>query len=253
MGVKSSILKSFKTKDHLAPSIWEENEDGTYTLNPEVRSTLLEVANRFLDYSGMEELSCDINTRECDVYDVTMTGSLANFNWSKFSDIDLHLILDFEEVDDNTELVRNYLNSKKTIWNSTHDITIDGYEVEIYSQDYREPHHSSGVYSVLYNKWLVEPSYSHVTIDEKKLNDKSLNWMEAIDRIVDRSKDVKPETTLKEIENIKAKLKKYRSCGLESGGEYSYENLVFKVLRRNGYIKKLIDLKNKLIDNILTI
>jgi hypothetical protein len=50
------------------------------------------------------------------------------------------------------------------------------------------------------------------------------------------------------IDKIKTRLKKFRSCGLETGGEFSYENLAFKFLRRSGYLKKLFKLKNKLID-----
>ena len=55
------------------------------------------------------------------------------------------------------------------------------------------------------------------------------------------------------IKKYKDKLKKYRTCGLEKDGEYSDENLVFKVLRRNGYIEKLFDFENKYIDKQLSL
>ena len=56
-----------------------------------------------------------------------------------------------------------------------------------------------------------------------------------------------------EINNLKDKIKRFRQSGLDDGGEYSYENLTFKLLRRNGYIEKLINLKSEVIDNKLSI
>ena len=61
------------------------------------------------------------------------------------------------------------------------------------------------------------------------------------------------KTHLNFIHSRKNKLKKYRSCGLEKKGEYSYENLTFKFLRRNGYIQRLFDLKNKITDDTLSL
>jgi hypothetical protein len=58
---------------------------------------------------------------------------------------------------------------------------------------------------------------------------------------------------LKQIEKIKNKLKKFRQSGLERGGEYSYENLTFKLLRRNGYIEKLMTVKSKILDKELSL
>ena len=60
-----------------------------------------------------------------------MTGSLANYNWSKFSDIDLHIIVNYEDIDDNSELVKDYVTAKRIVWNDTHDIKIYGFEVEV--------------------------------------------------------------------------------------------------------------------------
>ena len=44
-------------------------------------------------------------------------------------------------------------------------------------------------------------------------------------------------------EALKQKIRRYRKTGLEGGGIYSVENLVFKVLRRNDYLKKLSSIK----------
>jgi len=128
-----------------------------------------------------------------------------------------------------------------------------GFDVEIYVQDSKEPHFASGVYSVLYNDWIVEPKEEEVSIDSKKILNKSKNWMSQIDKFEVNSRRQEPDEVLEDIQKFKDKIKKYRGSGLEDKGEYSYENLTFKFLRRNGYLKKLNDIRNYLIDKNLTL
>ena len=117
-----------------------------------------------------------------------------------------------------------------------------------------EPHMSTGVYSVLYNEWMKQPKPEEVIIDTKKIESKSQNWMDIIDNTIeDVEEEIDLDSALLKLDSVKDKIKKFRSGGLEKGGEYSYENLVFKFLRRNGYIQKLFDNKNELIDKTLSI
>jgi hypothetical protein len=142
---------------------------------------------------------------------------------------------------------------KKTLFNSTHDIQVKGYEVELYVQDSSEQHISSGVYSVLFDEWINEPSLEEVSIDERKIKEKVEQWMDIIDMTIEDSDDDDFQSSIEMIEKIKDRLKDYRSAGLEREGEYSYENLVFKFLRRNGYIQKLFDFANELTDKNLSL
>jgi hypothetical protein len=123
----------------------------------------------------------------------------------------------------------------------------------LYVQDLNESHFSTGVYSVLFGEWINEPSMEEVKIEEKVLQSKVESWMEKIDNLIDGLEDEDLESGIETIDNFKDKLKKYRSCGLEREGEYSYENLVFKFLRRNGYIQKLFDFTNELMDKNLSL
>ena len=178
---------------------------------------------------------------------------MANYNWSEFSDIDLHIMYDFTEAGEQKELYKELFKLKKTLFNSTHDITVKGYEVELYVQDSSEPHFSTGVYSVMFDEWVNEPSQENVNIDEVKLEEKAEQWMDIIDTVIDNVSDEELNQATETIDKVKDKLKKYRSCGLEREGEYSYENLVFKFLRRNGYIQKLFDFTNELVDKRLSL
>jgi len=240
----NKILSSFYIQDELNPTIWTNPDNASESkMNSEVRKSLLEISNEFIEFLGIEIF----------VSDITMTGSLANYNWSDFSDIDLHIMYDFTEAGTQKELYQELFKLKKTLFNSTHDITVKGYEVELYVQDTTESHFSTGVYSVLYDEWIAEPSPESVTIDEERLKEKVEQWMEIIDNIMENAEDEELEDALQMIDSVKDKLKKFRSCGLEREGEYSYENLVFKFLRRNGYIQKLFDFTNDLMDKRLSL
>ena len=140
---KNIDLSSFKVKDTLNPKIFDQNQK----MHPEIRTRLLMIADDFFDTLELPWV---------DVTDITLTGSLANYNWSKFSDVDLHIIIDYKEVDDNESLVSEYLAAKKNIWNEEHDIKIKGYDVELYAQDMNEPHVSTGVYSIMWDDWVVK-------------------------------------------------------------------------------------------------
>jgi len=253
MNLADRILQSFDQKKSLNPEIWTLDKNKRYRLRKEVRDKLLLSANDFLDFVDIENLDCDTNTQDCDIADITITGSICNYNWSQYSDIDLHILFDFELIDENVDLVKNILNTKKNLWNASHDVQVKGYEVEVYAQDVDEVHHSSGVYSVLFDKWLIPPKRTNVDIDMGKILEKAQGWMEIIDTIQHEAYQKSPEEILDLIEKIKTRLKKFRATGLEKGGEYSYENLTFKFLRRSGYIKKLFDLKNKVVDLTLSL
>ena len=115
-------LKSFELQTRLS-DIWEE--DGTLKLA--VRDRLLEIADDFWD-------TIDIDWIEPD--GVLLVGSICNYNWSVFSDIDLHLVVDFKEIHKNADFVQDYFNEKKKDWNNTHDeLEIMGFPVELYVQD----------------------------------------------------------------------------------------------------------------------
>jgi predicted nucleotidyltransferase len=233
------IVKSFKPKDNLSTQIFEENGK-VYIMRPEIRKKLIEISDEFVETFGVEFF----------IHDIVLTGSLANYNWSDFSDVDLHIIIDFKESKYNPDLVKEFFDAKKNVWNEKHEIIIKGYDVEMYVQDVNEPHVSSGVYSILHNKWEVEPKREKPNIDDNKILSKSEFYAKMIDTLVQNGKK---KDILLLVEKLRTKIKDFRQCGLESGGEYSYENLVFKLLRRNGYIEKLLKLKTDITDKKLSI
>jgi len=236
---KKIDLSGFEMKDELNPKIWDGDK-----MKPEVRKTLLKIAD---DY--FESLDLDV-----DIEDITMTGSLANYNWSKYSDVDLHIVINYSDLDMDENLVGDYLTSKSDAWGEKHDITIYGFEVEVFIQDSEGEHHSSGVYSVLNDEWDIKPEKMVVSVNDKSVKDKANLIMDKIESLYDLMVDTKDyEKITKLADKLKKKIKKMRQCGLEKGGEWSVENIVFKVLRRNGMYGRLRDIKTIAYDKSLTL
>jgi hypothetical protein len=233
-------LSSFKVRPTLNPKIFDKDQH----MYVDVRRRLLMIADDFFE---------TLNVGWVDINDIILTGSLANFNWSKFSDVDLHILVDFGEVDENEELVKEYFNSKKNLWNEKHDITIKGYDVELYMQDTEEPHVSSGVYSILWDGWVVQPDSTKKEIDPKKVELKVNSVIDAIHDVYYMYKNEEYDKTIRMIKNLKEKIKKMRQTGLDREGEYSFENVAFKVLRRTMYLDKLSEIETKAYDKSLTL
>ncbi len=241
------IIKSFITKDTLCPNVFKRS-DSSYKMRDDIKKRLIEISDNFIDSLGVDFF----------IHDIVLTGSLANFNWSEYSDVDLHILIDMDEMDGKKEIdsiafhtiMKEFFDAKKNVWNEKHNIKIKGFDVELYVQDINEPHISSGVYSVLNDEWVVEPKKETPNIDDRKILEKGEEFGKKIDGLIKSSND---GDVLPKIEVLRKKIKKFRQSGLESGGEYSYENLTFKLLRRNGYIEKLLDLKNSITDKKLSI
>ena len=234
-------LSSFEFHDELNKDFWNQEDD---KLDPEIRQKLIAIANDFWN-------SLEVGDAEYD--DITFTGSLAAHNYSQFSDVDLHLLVDFSDVDDKVDLVREYFNAMKSIWNRLHDILIKGYEVEIYVQDINDPHEAQGLYSVLNDEWLKKPVLDKQDFDKDNVRKKAAGLMDQIDRLEPLIEEGKYEEAEKYADKLKAKIRKMRKTGLETVGAYSVENLAFKVLRRNGYLEKLSDAKREAYDKMLSI
>lgn len=235
------ILDSFSIKDTLNPKVWESPKDpNSATLVPKVRKALMRIAEEFIDDLGEDIF----------VEDIYLMGSLANFNWSEYSDFDLHVIIDFERYGKEEELYKELFDLKKKLFNDKHDIKIFGYDVEVYAQGMDDDAHSDGVYSIMNDEWVHVPTKTHKNVDMSVLKKKIKSWTDKIDTAIEDAKFYGETEPLKK---LKEKLKDYRQSGLNKEGEFSYENLVFKYLRRSGHIGKLFDEKTKIKDKELSI
>jgi hypothetical protein len=233
------IIPNKFIQDELNPSIWiKKGKD--YIIKPQVRAKLLDIAKEFYEY-------LEVETPYEDIYFI---GSMASYNWTSQSDIDLHLLFDYKKINKNTSLVTKYFDAKKSYWNDNHDIKIFGIDVELSCQEQGAPFYSKAVFSIKNNKWLNIPDKDKFSVDKQALKSKILTIVNQIEK-VEKIKD-NEELLLKSIK-VKDKIKKMRKSGLEKGGEFSIENLTFKYLRNNGHIGKIMKLKRDAMDKKLSL
>jgi hypothetical protein len=239
---EQEVLDSFGLQDALNTGAFEGD-----VMIPEIKDRLLEIAQDFLD--GVDF--------KMDVEDITLTGSLANYNWSKYSDFDLHILVDFAAIDADADLVREYFQNLKAMWNIRHNIFLKGFEVEVYVQNTNEEHTSTGIYSVQNDEWILKPERevtARSPIDKSNIEKKADDISFQIDRAEKLFADGELDNALDAIDRLRQKVRNLRKIGLsKADGLYSVENLAFKTLRRSMELERLSTLKNKVYDRQMSI
>jgi len=228
---KFRLGDALKFHNDLNPKLWFNNR-----LRPEVQKQLKLIAQDFIEELGINSF---------DVKDLTISGSNAAYSYTPHSDLDLHILIDMNELPNN-EVYRELFNAKKTIYNDSHNIKVHGVPVELYVQDVNQPVISLGEYSLLQNKWIKVPSKKRANFDQTATKAK-YDKLHALIKHALKSKD------LKIVGNVIKKIKQYRQAGLDKAGEFGPENLAYKILRNQDYITKLYDLRDKLHSDELTI
>jgi len=219
--------------DELNPDIWEREEGkgkSQWVLEESIRKKLLEIGEDF--FSKFKEIF-----GEREYKDIILTGSLANYNYTEFSDFDVHVMMDLKGIDD--------------------DIKIKGYEVELFLQSIDDPDASTATYSLVNNSWIKYPKYNVPSVDELELERKYLGYVYDINQLETRllhgSKIPSNSKELyKRAKSLKEKIQKMRGESLKEKGEFSIGNLTFKKLRSTGYIEKIINIITRSYDKIFS-
>jgi len=224
-------LESFKLSDavkfhdELNPELW--NSDGQ--LHPEVYDKLMVIAKDFMSELGLSSLKVD---------DITISGSNAAYSYTPYSDLDLHILVDYMKLPDN-EIYKELFNAKKTVYNDNHDIKVNGVPVELYVQDSNQTHHSIGEYSLLNKDWIKRPTKRRANFDQSSTQLKYEKLGELIELAIKTK-------SINRIEKVLDIVKRYRQAGLDKHGEFGPENLAYKALRNTGLIQQLWDTKQEL-------
>lgn len=220
--------------DELPPKMWKNN-----TLIANVKPAIMKVVKQFF---------ADINFTP-KVLDVTILGSACNYNYSDISDLDVHIIVDYDQE----EMEYKFLESARKNWMSKHNIEFKGFKVEIYCQ-YKDEKISktAAIYSLQNNKWIREPNKETPppNFNNPKVLKKSADLMTRIDAVLKKKPSKEAEL---EMVALKDEIKNLRKEGIAVSGEFDVSNLVFKTLRNNKYMDKLVDHLNKAIDVRLSV
>ena len=218
------LSDAVKFHDKLNPKLFLGNR-----LDPAVKKQLLVIAKDFLTELGVSDFK---------VKDITISGSNAAYSYTPYSDLDLHVLVDYNQFT-NDDVYRELFTAKKNVYNDSHDIKIRGIPVELYMQDTNMPHVSLGEYSVLNDKWIKLPTKRRANFDQNATKAK-------YDKLADFVLRALKEKDVEKVKKALDIIKRYRKAGLDKGGEFSPENLAYKSLRSQGALQKLFDLRNKL-------
>lgn len=230
--------------DELNPKFWDlytsSSNTEKWVFDPIVRRKLLSIAEDF--YEKFAELLPGVP-----IEDIQLTGSLANYNYTDYSDLDVHVLVDFSKVDVKKDVLKKAVDGIRFIWNLRHNIIIRNHDVELYLQDVSEPHASSGLYSLLNNRWVRKPKFDPPEVDSQDVDKKfegiasEINSMQTkLISMPDVPSDAKKMYS--RLTKLKEKIQNMRKEGLSKSGEFSVGNLAFKKLRNEGYIEKIINL-----------
>ena len=227
----------------LHPKIWHTDDK----INPEVRKSLLQIAKDFIKYVKVKKLK---------VVDVILTGSLANYSWNDRSDIDLHVVFNLKNFERHRKFLNEYLQTKKTVWNLKHEVTIYGFKVEVYPQDVIDPHTSTGVYSLIKDAWVTKPTLKPEDEIDKPLIKKK--YQDAVDLILwyeeqGKKSKVDYKKLIVDIDKYLDSMRANRTVGIKRDGEKAVENIIYKLLRNNGFLEKLTQTKKDVYDKSLTV
>jgi hypothetical protein len=222
---------SLEYHDALNPAIWDGGR-----MRPDVRAKLLGFANAFAEFAKIPESV---------IQDVLFTGGNANFNYTKFSDLDVHVLIDRGALSTDRALVDAYLADKKALWTLKHpNLKIAGYGVEPYAQDLTEkPKAGQGVYSLLDDEWVQRPSNvgANFALDTG-LKKRVMSMIHAVDAVV------KNDAGLDAMKTLKDKLAAGRGESIAQDGEFAMDNLVFKELRSRGQLRRMTNYINSKIE-----
>lgn len=207
--------------DDLNPKIWDGEK-----MRPEIRAKLLEIAEVWKEFANIPESA---------VHDILFTGGNANFNYTSSSDLDVHILTDFDQMTCDRELIEDYFKTKKALWGRSHNISVVGFPVELYAQPLEEESHiGQGVFSLQNNTWIQLPTNQKLDFkNDPALQRKVDYYIDQINNVVDGQENREAA------QELKLKIASMRGAAIQRAGEFSFENLVFKELRNQGYLDKL--------------
>lgn len=211
-------MRAIEFNQSLNKKLFKDNR-----LLPEVKQKLLAIAYDFKKY-------CEV---DFPVDDIQITGSQVSYHYTDESDLDLHLIVDYDKINCDREL-EELFDTKRHLYEREYQIQIRSIPVGLYVENQATPGVSGGQYSVVKDQWIREPKPYSGQVD-KEIFAKDLNtWQKIIRKILGLKDANLAKKCLKSFRN-------YRKLGLKTTGEYGVENLVYKALRRSGLLADLSD------------
>lgn len=225
------INEAFEVHNTLNPKLFNSNDE----LRTEVKQKILKVVEQFIDMMVIP----------VEVLDIQLVGSNCSYNYTDKSDLDVHVIVNYEDINLPQEVIQDIFNLEKSNFNDKFDILIRGIGLEMYIQDVKSGISSNGIYSVLSDNWIKFPN----KIDDVPIYDVG----KYVDVWEDRINDALQSNEIEKVQRLLNNLYLMRKNSIAKDGEYGKGNQIFKELRNLGLISELKDAKRKFISKDLTL
>jgi hypothetical protein len=235
------VEEDIEKHDELNPALFDEEAK----LRPEVKEKINEIVDEFLkEFAEVEVI--------LEVQDIILTGSNASYNYTKNSDLDIHIVADTSKIEDTLKLHKVIYDAYKSSFNKKFEIELNSVPVELYVEIQDTPLVSNGIYSVLNDEWVKEPTKEDIPeVDQEAIDTAFKPWEKRYKALVAATtEEVEDES---EIDKFIDALYELRGKGLSTDGEYSIENLVFKEMRNKGYLDNLKELRHQVIARRLSL
>lgn len=239
---KITLTESVEKHETLNNKLFTKEE----LLKDRVRDKMLEIVDEFIENLKEQDIKIKVD-------DILFIGSNASYNYTKNSDIDLHILANTKAVEYSTEISNALYSAYRTLFNKQLDIQLFDIPVEIFVETEDSARISNGIYSVKKNKWVKKPVQEDIPeYDKEALKTLVDKWEAKCKKLIDEIKSDKLENEEKVVKMLEDIYSKLRKKGM-SKGEYSIENLAFKELRNKGYLDTLKDSRNDLISKRLSL
>lgn len=235
------VEEDIEKHEELNPALFGEDTK----LKPKVKEKIIEIVNEFLKEFAEVDVTLEVQ-------DIILTGSNASYNYTKDSDLDIHIVADTSKINDTLKLHKVIYDAYKSSFNKKFEIELNSVPVELYVETQETPLVSNGIYSVLQDEWIKEPTKESIPeVDQEAIDTALKPWEKRYKALVAATTDdVEDES---EIDKFIDSLYELRGKGLSTGGEYSIENLVFKEMRNKGYLDNLKELRHRVIARRLSL
>ena len=213
------LTEKFEVHETLNPKLWSSDNK----LLDDVKVKIVEIIEQFIS-------TCDIPINMVDAH---LVGSNASYNYTQYSDLDVHIISNFDLVDAPKEVLQVLYNALKAKFNADYDISIRGIDVEIYVEDIRSTAISNGVYSLYEDRWIRFPK-KLTDVPQVEIEPEFSEWKEKFQTAINSGNS-------DSIVNVINDLYILRKNSLDSEGEYGKGNQIFKEIRNCGLLDSAKD------------
>lgn len=236
------LIEAVEKHDKLNSKLFTKEE----LLKDKIRDKMLEIVDEFLNDLKEQDIKIKVD-------DILLIGSNASYNYTKDSDIDLHILANSKAVKYDKEICNALYGAYRTLFNKQLNIKLYDIPLEIFVELEDSPRVSNGVYSVKKNKWIKKPVHEDIPdYDKEALAELVDKWEDKCKKLIDEIEEDKLEDETKVVKMLEDIYEKLRKKGVAKG-EYALENLAFKELRNKGYLDKLKDSRNDLVSKRLSL